>query len=139
MFEDALKDVVTFHHIGIAVRDFGNSIKFYTRLGYKCSKPVIDNLQNADLVILSSNSLPSIELIKPVNEKSPVNNYLKNNGEVIYHICYEVNNLKKTLEMLKKTHRVICVSKQKGAILFGKRLVSFYYVNGVGIVEFLEK
>ena len=136
--ENKLKDIAVFHHVGIAVKDFKAGVKFYTGLGYSASQPVIDKHQNVELVMLKSDSFPDIELIKPVNENSPVNNYLKNYNEMIYHFCYETNDLIKMLDILKKDFRVICISEPKPAVLFDGRKVSFYYIKDVGIVEFLE-
>jgi len=77
MLKGPVKYLAKFHHIGIAVKDFYDSVNFYNGLGYKHSKPVIDNLQKVELVMLSSDFFPPIELIKPTSGKSPVNNYLK--------------------------------------------------------------
>lgn len=137
--ENILKDVAVFHHIGIAVKDFKASVRFYTGLGYEASEPVMDKYQNVELVMLKSDTFPNIELIKPVDENSPVNNYLKNYNETIYHFCYETNDLKETLDILSKDYRVLCISKPKPAVLFDGSKVSFYYIKDVGIVEFLEK
>ncbi|UCC95304.1 MAG: VOC family protein [Candidatus Omnitrophota bacterium] len=139
MLEGKLKDLVSFHHIGIAVRDFAHSVNFYKSLGYKCSDPVVDNTQNVELVMLYSNSFPSIELVKPINKESPINNYLKDKEEVIYHICYTTKNLQMVLDILKSEHRVICVKRQQPTNAFNDNLISFYYIKNVGIVEFLEE
>ncbi|OHB66019.1 MAG: hypothetical protein A2V70_13285 [Planctomycetes bacterium RBG_13_63_9] len=138
MLSKSLEGTAKFHHIGIAVKDFEKSITFYEHLGYEASKPLVDSHQNVELVMLCSQVSPDIELIKPINEKSPVHNFLKINTEAIYHICYETNDLERTLQILEQTHRVICVSKPKPASLFSDRLVSFYHVRGVGIIELLE-
>jgi len=139
MIEGKLKDLLTFHHIGIAVRDFKKSVQFYSSLGYVSSELTTDTFHNVEIVMLSSDLNPDIELVKPLNEGSPVSNFLKKNEERIYHICYEVSNLQTTLEVLKRTHRVICVSKKGQAVVFEGKEVSFYFISGVGIVEFLEK
>lgn len=135
-----LKNKVKFNHLGIAVKNFNKCLKFYTSLGYRNSKPTIELNQNVEIIMLISDLMPNIELVKSINEESPVNNLLKKNNENIYHICYEVENLQEVLKLIKKSvGRIICVSKPKEAIIFNNRLVSFYYIKDIGIVEFLEK
>ena len=59
-------------------------------------------------------------------------------NEMIYHICYEVENIE-MINKLFSNNRATCVSKPKPAILFDNRLVSFYYLPQVGLVEVLQK
>ena len=136
---DAFKQLTGFHHIGMAVKSFDASMVFYRKLGYEIQGPIIDPLQNVELMLLESTTFPRIELIKPIDEKSPVNNYLKGAAEAIYHLCYEVADLSQTLAFLEANHRIICLSQPKPAVLFGGRRVSFYQVKGVGMIELLEK
>ena len=58
---------------------------------------------------------------------------------MIYHTCYEVDVIGQDVEVLFKANRAICVSKPKPAVLFNNRLVSFYYVSNVGLIELLER
>ena len=132
------KSNLIFHHYGLAVKHFTKATIFYQQLGYDCSEPVIDLLQNVELVLCTSPNYPTVELVKPINEKSPIINYLKNCNEMIYHICYEIDNIA-NVKKLFPNNRVICTSKPKPAILFDNRLVSFYYINDVGLVELLQK
>jgi len=81
--------------------------------------------------------LPSVELIKPINNQSPITNYLKIRNEFIYHTCYEVDNAEDIKKLFIK-NRTICISKPKPAILFDNRLVSFYYLPNVGMIEILH-
>ena len=111
----------------------------YSNLNYDFSKPIADKIQNVELIMCTSKVFPSVELIKPVNKKSPINNYLSKNNEIIYHTCYEIENYKEGIKKLFSKNKAICISKPKPAILFNDRLVSFYYVEDVGIIEILQK
>lgn len=132
-------DSIRFNHFGLAVKQFDKAILFYENLGYNCSQPVIDPLQNVELVLCTSEKYPTVELVKPINDKSPVINYLNKNNEIIYHICYEVDDIENDLRKLFSKSKTICVSKPTPAILFDNRLVSFYYINNVGLIELLQK
>jgi len=130
-----------FHHIGIAVSDFEKISSFYCSIGYKkFNKSIIrDELQVVDLILLIHDFHPNIELVRPFNERSPINNYLKSSDVAIYHFCYEVDSFSDVIKELKKNFRVFNVSKPKPAILFNNRLVAFYYIHGVGLIELLKK
>jgi len=130
-----------FHHIGIAVKDFKVITSYYLSIGYvKFHKGIIrDELQNVDLVLLTHDIHPDVELVRPFDEDSPIHNYLKNSDIVIYHFCYEVDSFSDTVEELERGFRVFNVSKPKPAILFNNRPVAFYYIHGVGLVELLKK
>jgi len=127
-----------FHHYGLAVKDFSKALTFYQQLGYDCTEPVIDFLQNVELVLCTSKNYPTVELVKPINDKSPIINYLNKCNEMIYHICYEVEKIE-DVKKLFPNNRVFCTSKPKPAVLFNNRLVSFYYINDVGLIELLQK
>ncbi len=134
-------DNLPLNHIGIAVKEFDKSLNFYSLLGYRKMHPKIirDELQIVDLIMLTHSTLPNIELVKPFSSKSPVNNYLKENDSVIYHMCYEVKSFDNTVCELKKEFRVFNISEPKPAILFNNRLVAFYFIKGVGLIELLEE
>ena len=132
-------DAIVFHHFALALKDFEAALLFYKNLRYTCTDPIVDTLQNVELILCTSNTFPTIELVKPINEQSPITNYLRKNNEILYHMCYEVSNPELDIKTLFACSRAICVSKPKPAILFENRLVSFYYINNVGLVEILQK
>lgn len=129
---------IKFHHFGVAVNNFRTNTNFYKSLGYEISEIVIDPLQKVELKFCSSEKFPDVELIKPISNRSPVISYVKPNQGNIYHICYEVNNIKTDIKRIINNHRAHCVSEPKPAILFNSRLVAFYYIHGIGLVEVLE-
>ena len=100
--------------------------------------PIYDELQNVNLVMCTNNSMPDVELIYPSLSPGPLDRWLKENSEIIYHICYYCSDLKFTLNQLRAKHRLITISEPKPATLFGNKQVSFYKVQGFGIIEILE-
>lgn len=130
--------LVVFHHIGLAVRDFAPAQDFYSLQGYSVGQPVTDPLQEVELLFLTKAGAPSVELVKPLHDQSPVTSYLKQQSECFYHVCFEVSDLQAGLKKVYGTRRYLCASPRKPAVLFGGRHVSFYYARGIGLVEFLE-
>lgn len=133
-----ISDFIRFHHIAVAVKSFDKSIVYYKNLGYECSDIVIDEIQNVELVYCKSKTFPNIELVKPINENSPVYHILQKNETLIYHQCYQTNDLEKALEYLQSNNKLFCISKPKSAILFNNKNVSFYQIPNVGLIEILE-
>jgi len=136
--ERMIETLVAFHHIGLAVRDFAAAREFYALQGYHCDVPVTDPLQDVELLFCTKTGSPSVELVKPLHERSPVANHLKQQSECFYHVCFEVSELQAALKTVYGVRRYLCVSPPKPAVLFGGRHVSFYYSRGIGLVEFLD-
>ena len=130
---------IQFHHYGLALKSFDNAIPFYQNLGYKCGKEIIDLNQNVRAILCESNNLPSVELVKPLDHNSPLENYLKRNNEIIYHVCYEIDISKISITDLLINNNYLCAIDPKPALLFNTRNVSFYYLKDVGLIEILEK
>ena len=124
-------------HFGYAVSDIDRSLKIFLELGYeKISSIVIDEIRNVKIVFIKIGNT-KIELISPVNEKSPVIDYLKKNGNILYHICYETKNIiDSILELKKLKFRVI--EKPSIAIAINSQRVAFLYHPYYGLLELLE-
>ncbi len=130
---------VKFHHYGLAVKNFDKAILFHRNLGYTVGDEVYDELQNVFLILCVSKNFPNVELVRPADNKSPIDGYLNKSNEIIYHTCYELDTNNISINEFFADNRFICVSKSKPAILFNNRLVSFYYLSDVGLIEILEK
>tara|TARA_B100000886_G_scaffold307456_1_gene240497 strand:- start:648 stop:1052 length:405 start_codon:yes stop_codon:yes gene_type:complete len=131
-----MKGNFIFHHYGLAVKDFYNSINFHKNLGYKLSKEVFDPIQDVNLIFCKKFGFPSVELIKPESENSPIKGYLSRNPEIIYHVCYEIDS-KEDIESFFHKNSYKLVSDFAPAVLFENKLVAFYYVRDLGLVEIL--
>jgi hypothetical protein len=133
---------LVFHHLGLAVRQAEESVLFLSKMGYSIGTPVTDPLQKVQLMMCSHPTEPAVEIIcsGPDPQKGPVNEMIKKNPfGIIYHVCYATSNLAETLaqaELLELPF--FCISEPKPAILFGGQKVSFYKVQGIGLVEILE-
>ena len=55
-------------------------------------------------------------------------------------MCYETIHLQQSLDSLENAGlRIYTISNPKPAILFDNRNVSFYKIQGFGLIEILEK
>lgn len=130
---------LTFHHMGLALKKEDSALTFLAGLGYDEGTRVFDPEQKVNLRLCTADGKPAVELITQGDEPSPLDNILKKYNELIYHTCYETQDLEKSLAAIEASGlRVIPVSPPKPAILFGGRHVSFYTVMGFGLIEILE-
>lgn len=131
---------LTFHHMGLALRKEDEALKFLNGLGYTPSDKVYDPEQKVNLRICEQDGFPAVELVTAHDgEGGPLTSILKKHTELIYHTCFETQDLEKTLEAMENDGlRVLPVASPKPAILFGGRKVSFYTVMGYGLIEILE-
>lgn len=127
-----------FHHIGVAVHDIEKAKKSYENIGYKMTLTIVDPIQNVKLCFLDKLNSPTIELVCPIDNKSPVVSILKKNNAMPYHTCYEVFDINIEVNKLKK-NGYIQVSKISPAIAFDNRLVCFLYNKNIGLIELLNK
>ena len=126
-----------FHHYGIAVRTFKEVLKFYKNLDFEISKKIIDKVQNVEIILCTSKHYPSVELIKPLNNKSPITRIVKDNETSIYHVCYEAKKKKFDIKKFLKNFDYVCISEPKPDKLFQKRYTGFYFVKNIGLIEIL--
>jgi methylmalonyl-CoA/ethylmalonyl-CoA epimerase len=132
-----LKDAV-FHHVGVASKSIEATSAVYIDAGFHVTKIIHDPIQNVYIAFLERKGAPLIELVEPVDEKSPVNNILKKVGVSAYHFCYEVDDIYSSIALLEeKDYRLIV--EPVGAIAFSNRKICFLYHLDAGLIELVEK
>lgn len=130
-------DSMKFHHIGVAVKDIEKTVAIYVQGGYKQSRTTFDPLQNVNVCWLTKDGMPTVELLAPIDEKSPVCNILEKNGVTPYHICYAVEDIEEAIAKLHKMKYVV-VSKPKVAPAINNSRVGFLFNKNVGLIELVE-
>ena len=127
-----------FHHYGLLVSDIDTSIDRFKSFNYEMVIKDKDELQQAELSILE-NKHSRIELVCPFADNESLNKLLRNKSDNGYHLCFEVQDIDLTCKELQKNKIVLYeFSKPKPAKIFQQRRVAFYYINGMGLIEFLE-
>jgi len=90
------------NHIGIVVRDLKDALTTFSELfGLKADK-ILELEQfnvKAAFIPLSETSL---ELIEPASPNSDAARFLKERGEGLHHVCFEVEDVKGAIEELKR-------------------------------------
>lgn len=130
----------TLHHLGLAARRPESARKFARALGYSIGETVHDPLQSVDLAMCEHPAMPSLEIVTPGKAPGPLSAFLRSASELVYHLCYEVDEIDRAARKLADdVGSLRCVSERKPAVLFGGRLVAFYMIPGAGLVELLER
>ena len=91
------------NHIAIATPKLDEAVKTYKNmLGAKISSP-IDQIDHGVKVVFIELPNTKIELLEPLGEKSPIDNFLeKNKKGGIHHICFEVEDINRAILSLEK-------------------------------------
>ena len=91
------------NHIAIATPNLDKAIRTYKDiLGVKISDP-IDQIEHGVKVVFIEIPNTKIELLEPLGENSPIENFLeKNKKGGIHHICFEVEDIDSAILHLKK-------------------------------------
>lgn len=127
-----------FHHIGVAVHDINATVAIYELGNYRKSNIVFDPIQDVNICWLTKNGMPTVELLAPVDEHSPVCNILEKNGVAPYHTCYVVHSIENAAKLLRK-QRYVMVSKPVNAVAFCGSRVAFFFNKNVGLIELVEE
>lgn len=127
-----------FHHIGVATNNIDNTSSHYVEAGYIKSETVYDPIQNVNICFLQKREMPLVELLEPVDEKSPVFKIVKASGVTPYHCCYLVDNIVEAIADLRKKG-FVPLSKTAPAIAIEGKEICFLYNKDVGLIELLNK
>ncbi|WFA07722.1 methylmalonyl-CoA epimerase [Tissierella sp. Yu-01] len=103
-------------HIGIAVKNLEETLKFYEDiLGIKCVAEEVVEEQKVKTAFLPLGDT-EIELLESTSEDGPIAKFIEKKGEGIQHIAYKVDDIEKALEELKaKGIRLIDEKPRRGA------------------------
>ena len=90
------------NHIAIAVPNVNEAaLKWQQALNMKKSEIIILEEHGVKVVFLEFSNL-KIELLEPLNDKSPISKFLEKNPKGgMHHICFEVEKITETINALK--------------------------------------
>ncbi|NLY66516.1 MAG: methylmalonyl-CoA epimerase [Tissierellia bacterium] len=108
--------VTKIDHIGIAVANLDEALKFYEEvLGIKCTGVEVVEEQKVKTAFLPIGDT-EVELLESTDKDGPIARFIEKRGEGIQHIAYRVENIEKALEEVKKKGiRLIDEKPRKGA------------------------
>ncbi len=132
---------LAFHHLGLAVKNPEAAAHFLTGLGYRIGPQIVDPRQNVRARLCAHDRMPDVEILSPAEGPGPLDKLLLAHKDgLVYHICYTCSDLDRSLDVMESDEhlRVHSISPPTEGVLFGGRRVSFYLIEGVGLIEVLE-
>lgn len=89
-------------HIGIAVKDLESAIESYeTVLQAECYKREIVESQQVETAFFKTGQ-SKVELLGATDPDSVIARYIEKHGEGLHHVAFEVDNIHKEMNRLKK-------------------------------------
>lgn len=123
-------DILKVDHIGIAVNNLEETLKFYEDiLGLKCEGTEIVQDQKVKVAFLPVGDT-ELELLESTTEDGPIAKFIAKNGGRggIQHIAVRVSNIEKSIEEVKnKGYKMIDESPRYGA---GNAKIAFCHPKG---------
>lgn len=131
--------VLKLDHIGIAVKDLEESLKFYQDiLGLKCEGTEVVEEQKVKVAFLPIGDT-EVELLESTDAEGPVAKFIEKKGEGIQHLAFRVENIEEAIEEMKqKGVKMIDEKPRYGA---GGARIAFCHpksTNGI-LVELSER
>jgi len=125
------------NHIGVATRNYKETAEFYEAAGYHKVVGGYDPYQNVYGYFYEADKMPTIELLAPYDEKSPINKILEKNGVTPYHLCYNIScTIEDAIKELKTGRFMVIAKPTYSDNLRGR--VCFLFHKDVGIIELFE-
>ena len=127
------------HHIGIVVKNIQESLGEFVNFIHfdETTIPTLIGSQKVNVCFMKLGEF-RIELIEPVENDSPVKNFLEKGGG-FNHICFEVENLSKSIDEIVKRGGRLIVSPVEG---FEGRQIAFVFLNmkktNFNLIELVE-
>ena len=116
-------------HVGIAVKDLAESVKFYESLGFKAAGYETVEEQKVKVAFLPCGD-SELELLESTSPDGPIARFIDKNGPGIQHIAIRVDDIDKALEELKeKGVRLIDQTPRYGA---GNARIAFVHPKATG-------
>lgn len=124
-------------HVGYAVKKIDKAVSDFEKLGYSFDNIIVDEDRNLYMAF-GENEGYRVELLAPIEGKlSPIDDYLKKNGPIPYHICYRSENLEEDIKRLEQERYKVIVPPQKACAFGGNRVV-FMMKLSIGVIEIVE-
>ena len=132
-------DLNKIEHIGIAVKNIEESLKYYEGvLGLKCYAVEEVAEQKVKTAFLKIGEI-KLELLEATSDESPIAKFIEKRGEGVQHIAFAVNGIENVLsEVKEKGIRLIDEKPRKGAEGLD---IAFLHPESTGgvLTEFCEK
>jgi len=125
-------------HIGIAVKNLEEAIKFYEKLGLKLESIEEVPSQKVRVAFLPVGEV-RIELLEATSEDSPIAKHIEKKGEGVQHIAFQVDELSDKLKQAEEQN-IILIDKEPRPGAHGADIAFLHPKSTYGVlVEFCQE
>ena len=131
--------VTKIDHIGIAVKNIEETLKFYEDvLGIKCVSQEVVEEQKVKVAFLPVGDT-EVELLESTSEDGPIARFIEKKGEGIQHVAFKVDNIEEAIaELQQKGVKLIDEKPRYGA--GGARIAFLHPKSTAGVlIEISER
>lgn len=125
--------MMTLHHIGYVVTNASDQNVVNDALHLVAEAE--DDIQSAKICLYKNSQNELVELVQPLNETSPVWNFLQKQPNTIHHYCYEISE-EDLIKHVSENH-LVKIMGPVPAEIFNNRMVVFYVTRDRELVEFI--
>ncbi len=133
-----MKNFISIDHIGYAVHDINETAQYYINAGWELSEIYEERIQNTKIAFLKKEGFVTIELVSPLEGKSPVDNILAHMGCSTYHVCYVVEDIDQTVEDLYEEGFKPLFFPVESVAMENKKICYLYNLK-VGLIELVSQ
>lgn len=110
------------HHVGVAVKDMNAAIALYEKMGARLLARETARDGSADLAMLDLGG-DLIEPISPLKDDTKLAKFIRERGEGLHHVAFDVKNIDGVLADLKARGFELIDEKSRPG--FGGHLIAF--------------
>lgn len=123
-----------FHHEGIVTKDIEQETETYKSMGFEVESDFEDPIQNVRGRFMKKDGF-RVELLEPLNEKSPLSSYLSR-GVKIYHHAFKTDSIENTIDHLIERNFFLVGSPVQSVAFGGK--IAFLLSPTSLLIELIE-
>ncbi|MEM0026061.1 MAG: methylmalonyl-CoA epimerase [Zestosphaera sp.] len=127
-------------HIGIAVKNLDEAVRFYRDVLGLELEGVEEVPEESVKVAMFRVGDTHIELLQGTTPESAISKFIEKRGEGIHHIAVRVEDVDKSVEVLKSRGAVLVYDKSK-LVSKGSRKINFVHPKSTGgvLLELVER
>ena len=132
-----MTDLLKFHHIGVACKNFERETKAYKLLGYEQESPDFkDEIQGIYGRFLFAAHQPRLELLTNTEDSHTLDLWLKNRTKM-YHTGYTVKNFDKAIQEILSWGGGM--AKEPCQSAYFKHRICFMILPNMSLMEIIEE
>lgn len=129
------------HHVGLVVKNIHDHFKKHIHSAlqfHELSQIIKDENLGVEVAFVNMNNRILLELVRPINDHSPVFNFLKKYGQTLHHICFEVTDIEKECERMRACGYMITAGPTPAAAFEGRKVAFLMAKEENYLIELLQ-